>query len=227
MISNVQEKLRAPKSQYNSFGKYSYRSTEDILAGLKPLLAKEHAVLTLDDELVLIGERYYVKSTARYSDADGTYSSTGYAREADRKKGMDDSQVTGTASSYARKYALNGLFLIDDTKDADSQEYHRQTGGQKKTAARKPTGKTSEEKAIEAKKKQYGVIVQKLSGLTGDNESAIKSRIFESAKKSGDTDKATTPISKWNTLINHGQLLYNKIRTTQNKEQNKGDMKND
>lgn len=123
----IQQKLRAPKSQRNSFGGYNYRSCEDILEAVKPLLESEDAILTLGDELVQVGNRYYIKATATIEIGEWAKSVTAYAREAEIKKGMDDSQITGTASSYARKYALNGLFLIDDTKDADTDEYAKTT----------------------------------------------------------------------------------------------------
>lgn len=120
-LIQIQKKLNAPKGQYNSFGKYKYRSCEDILAAVKPLLAETETTLTLHDEMLLVGNRYYVKATATLTSKDGlTVQTTAFAREEDAKKGMDASQVTGAASSYARKYALNGLFAIDDTKDADS-----------------------------------------------------------------------------------------------------------
>ena len=125
-LLSVQCELNAPKNQYNSFGKYNYRSLEDITAAVKPLLKKYEANLIMRDEIVLVGERYYIKATAIFSSADGEVEVTAFAREAAEKKGMDDSQITGTASSYARKYALNGLFAIDDTKDADTDEYKNQ-----------------------------------------------------------------------------------------------------
>lgn len=125
-LIKVQSELKAPKSKYNSFGKYKYRSLEDILEGVKPLLAKHKATLTISDDVVQIGERYYLQARATFIDTeDGNIiSNTALARESADKKGMDDSQISGTASSYARKYALNGLFLIDDTKDADTDEAH-------------------------------------------------------------------------------------------------------
>ena len=118
----VQKELKAPKGQYNSFGKYRYRSAEDILNSVKPLLAVNDLILTLSDELIALGSRIYVKATATLQDCntDNAISVDSYAREDEVKKGMDGSQITGAASSYARKYALNGLFLIDDTKDADA-----------------------------------------------------------------------------------------------------------
>ena len=118
----VQSELKAPKGQYNSFGKYNYRSCEDILEGVKPLLNKYGLYLTIDDSVELIGDRYYIKATATLFDGDNCISTSAYAREPLEKKGADASQVTGATSSYARKYALNGLLCIDDTKDADSVE---------------------------------------------------------------------------------------------------------
>lgn len=122
----IQTALKAPKNQYNSFGKYKYRSAEDILEAVKPLLAEQGVVLNMTDTIVLIGARYYLKSVAKVIKGEEEIFSEGYAREDENKKGMDGAQVTGTSSSYARKYALNGLFLIDDTKDVDTDEYARQ-----------------------------------------------------------------------------------------------------
>lgn len=119
-LLGIQQELKAPKGQYNAFGKYNYRSCEDILEALKPLLKKNDCLMTLNDELVQIGERYYVKATATIFDATDKIVNTSYAREEETKKGMDGSQITGASSSYARKYALNGLLLIDDVKDSDS-----------------------------------------------------------------------------------------------------------
>lgn len=119
----IQTELKAPKNQFNKFGSYNYRSCEDIQEGVKPLLKTTKTVLTVSDELVQIGDRYYIKATATLHDceSDGKISNTAFAREELEKKGMDSSQITGSASSYARKYALNGLFCIDDVKDADTQ----------------------------------------------------------------------------------------------------------
>lgn len=116
----IQQNLKAPKNQTNKFGGYNYRSCEDILEAVKPLLDEKELVLQLNDELVQVGERYYVKATARLFDGEEIFENTAYAREEETKKGMDGSQITGASSSYARKYALNGLFLIDDVKDSDS-----------------------------------------------------------------------------------------------------------
>ena len=117
----IQNELKAPKAQYNAFGKYNYRNAEDILEALKPLLLKHNCILFLSDEITNIEGRHYVKTTATFIDSDGsTISVSAFAREEQDKKGMDGSQITGASSSYARKYALNGLFLIDDTKDSDT-----------------------------------------------------------------------------------------------------------
>ena len=126
-LLTVQKELKAPKGQYNNFGKYKYRSAEDILEAVKPLNAENGLLLTLSDEPLLIGDWHYIRATATVTDGTDTHTVTAYARESLQKKGMDDSQITGTASSYARKYALNGLYLIDDTKDADTDEYRNQT----------------------------------------------------------------------------------------------------
>lgn len=124
-LIKIQQELKAPKNQFNKFGGYKYRNCESILEAVKPILGE--CVLTLNDELVNIGDRYYIKATAKLSNGSDTVEVSAYAREEETKKGMDGSQITGTASSYARKYALNGLFLIDDTKDADTDEFTKQT----------------------------------------------------------------------------------------------------
>ena len=125
----LQSELKAPKGQTNKFGGYKYRSCEDILEAVKPLLKKYGLVLTVGDDLMNIGDRYYICATAtlRDTDSEAAIKNSAYAREAFEKKGMDEAQITGTASSYARKYALNGLFCIDDTKDADTDEYTERT----------------------------------------------------------------------------------------------------
>ena len=142
-LMNIQSEVKAPKGQRNSFGNYNYRSCEDILEAVKPLLAKHQAALTISDSIELIGTRFYVKATAKFIDvADGTeIENTAYAREEDSKKGMDAAQVTGAASSYARKYCLNGLFDIDDTKDADTDEYQKQQSKGSEKPAQKPAEK--------------------------------------------------------------------------------------
>lgn len=128
-LSKIQGELKCNKSQYNKFGKYNYRSCEDILEAVKPFLISEKCSLVLSDAIETFGSRFYVKATAALFDTETgeRIESSAYAREADQQTGMADSQITGTASSYARKYALNGLFCIDDTKDADTDEYKKQS----------------------------------------------------------------------------------------------------
>lgn len=132
-LLKIQSELKVPKSHHNKFGGYYYRNAEDILEAAKPLCAKHGLVLTVSDEVIQIGDRYYVKTTAKLVGKDGEIEATGWAREPEEKKGSDASQITGAASSYARKYALNGLFAIDDTKDAD----HTNDGSQATTAPAK------------------------------------------------------------------------------------------
>lgn len=126
-LIEIQKKLKAPKGQYNKFGGFNYRSAEDILEAVKPLCHESNCVLTLSDEIINVGERYYIKATAKITNGTEDVVVSAYAREDEMKKGMDGAQITGAASSYARKYALNGLFCIDDTKDADTDEYTRKT----------------------------------------------------------------------------------------------------
>jgi hypothetical protein len=123
-LMNIQSKLKAPKGQFNSFGKYKYRSCEDVLESLKPILAEQGCALYINDEITLIGDRHYVKATATIESNNVSISVSAYAREPKERKGMDESQITGATSSYARKYALNGLFCIDDQKDPDSTNEH-------------------------------------------------------------------------------------------------------
>lgn len=149
-LMNIQSELKAPKGQYNSFGKYKYRSCEDILEAIKPLLKENACVLTISDSVEMVGDRFYIKATATLRDTESAdeISVTAYAREAEDKKGQDSSQVTGATSSYARKYALNGLFCIDDTKDADTDEHRQQqekSGGKAAPKQHKPAGLTKDE----------------------------------------------------------------------------------
>lgn len=163
-LAKIQKELKAPKGQYNSFGKYNYRSCEDILEAVKPLLGE--CILTISDKVVLIGDRYYIEATATLANSNNDFiKNTAYAREEAEKKGMDGSQITGTASSYARKYALNGLFCIDDMKDADAGGKGKQKATKaetdKKTAVsnRDKVIKLAQEKGItfDELKKEYGL----------------------------------------------------------------------
>lgn len=183
-LLKIQQELKAPKGQYNSFGNYKYRSAEDILEGVKPLLAKHKAVLTLSDEAVAVGDRVYIKATATLAEADikdsdkanltsyDNISVSAYAREAESKKGMDTSQITGSTSSYARKYALNGLFAIDDTKDADTDEQRKQ--------ADKPAGLDESKAEVFAEFKKQGI------ENSGDMMNAIDKAINKASIRSVD-----------------------------------------
>ena len=165
-LAAVQRELKAPKGQFNSFGKYKYRSCEDILEALKPALGKHGCAVTLSDEVVQVGERFYIRATASIMDCESgeRVFNTAFAREDADKKGMDGSQITGTASSYARKYALNGLFLIDDTKDADTDAYHEQTSGEK----------PKEDPKIAAAKAKANDVKRMLVKIMGDKTAAAQ-----------------------------------------------------
>ncbi len=162
-LSNIQMKLKAPKGQFNSYGNYKFRSCEDILEAVKPICNEFRATLILHDDIVLIGDRYYIRATAKLKDWDSDNYITGmaYARESLNKKGMDESQITGTASSYARKYALNGLFNIDDTKDGDTDEYKEQEKKADDTDEYKEQEKKADDKATP---KQIQLIAKNYKG---------------------------------------------------------------
>ena len=157
----IQEELKVPKNQYNDFSNFYYRSCEDILLAVKPYLKKYDLFLILTDELVNIGDRYYVKATAILTGKDWEVKTTGFAREEDQRKGMDGSQITGSASSYARKYALNGMFLIDDGKDADSMD-------NREIKVKQSTPKTFVNKATPSKPTQSQIGYLKYLGYDGD-----------------------------------------------------------
>lgn len=160
-LIHIQGELKAPKSQENKFGGYKYRSCEDILEAVKPLLKKEKVTLTISDDIVEVGGRVYVKATATLSDGEDTISTSAFAREAETKKGMDDSQITGSASSYARKYALNGLFAIDDTKDADATNTH----GKGQTEAHKAIAELDNRPATAAQIMRIKDTIENIAGL--------------------------------------------------------------
>lgn len=141
----IQSELKAPKSQFNKFGGYKYRKAEDILEAVKPLLAKQKCTLIITDDVVLIGNRIYVKATATIKNEKGECETTnGWAREEETKKGMDGSQITGASSSYARKYALNGLFAIDDNADSDTTNDWQHQEAQQQTQAQHPTAQAAQ-----------------------------------------------------------------------------------
>jgi hypothetical protein len=161
-LQKIQLELEVPKSQFNAFGKYNYRSCEDILSAVKPVAAKYDSVVTVSDEMVEIGGRFYIKATATLKDCESeggsglSVYSVGYAREEETKKGMDAAQITGAASSYARKYALNGLFCLDDTKDADSTNKH----GKEEPASYEKAKQTFSGKATESQRQALGDIAK-------------------------------------------------------------------
>lgn len=148
-LSDIQVRMNAPKTQYNSFGKYNYRNAEDILSAVKPFLREHELTLTLTDDVVQVGDRFYIKAEAMISDGEVDVSTTAFAREPVSKKGMDDSQITGTASSYARKYAMNGLFAIDDVKDADNFDNREGTSTRNVDSHDAPLGRQHIVKAIQ------------------------------------------------------------------------------
>lgn len=169
-LNKIQTELKAPKGQFNSFGKYKYRSCEDILEGVKPLLAETKCTLTVKDKVVLIGDRYYIEATATLCDCESgeLYENTAFAREEESKKGMDSSQVTGATSSYARKYALNGLLAIDDTKDSDSTNQHG------KDDKPDPQGDIPEKEKVDTSKKITEVQAQAILQLALDTKSNVQ-----------------------------------------------------
>ena len=194
-LQEIQKELKAPKGQYNSFGKYKYRSCEDILEAVKPLLVKNKVVMKLSDEVIEVGGRVFVKATATFIDTEdgGEITNSAWAREDEVKKGMDGSQITGTASSYARKYCLNGLFLIDDTKDADTNEYKEEAEKRyekvkdekvgdnivaciRETIKKNPSGMTEEGICKYFK-------VEKLEDLTMEQNAEFMRMVTEAAKK--------------------------------------------
>lgn len=174
-LNTIQNLLKAPKNQYNKFGNYRYRNCEDILEAVKPLLFSQSCTLTISDEIVMIGTRYYVRATATIKNANGeTETTTAYAREDESKKGMDASQITGSTSSYARKYALNGLFCIDDTKDSDSLNNECQSNNQLEKDNRKllPKEKFNDEDLMKW-------IYQKLEKAKSENKRLLLSDLIE------------------------------------------------
>lgn len=182
-LINVQALLKAPKGQFNKFGGYSYRSCEDILEAVKPLLAKEDLQLTLSDEVLMVGDWHYVKATATVTDGAETVTTTGYAREVETKKGMDGSQITGTASSYARKYAMNAMFLIDDSKDADATNTH---GKQPKPASR-PVQPQPQPDPLQQAKARLWAAVQ----AYGEAHGADAAKLAAGVKERPDADMAS------------------------------------
>lgn len=150
----VQQQLRAPKSQYNEFNKFNYRNAEDILEAVKPLLVEQGLLLTLSDQIEYIGERYYIRSTVTITDGEDEIKSTAYAREDESRAGMSESQVTGCSSSYARKYALQAILLIDSEKDSDSFDNRAQKPSNKPSAPKKSNSEQLKEFCSQEKLKE-------------------------------------------------------------------------
>lgn len=189
-LLTVQNELKAPKDKRNNFGGYNYRSCEGILEAVKPLLQAQGLMLTIKDEVVNIGDRYYVKATVLLDDisSNGEIAITALAREEEAKKGMDASQITGTASSYARKCALNGLFLIDDTKDADTDEFHRTTqeNGQKTNVATQPNQPPAKKIALTQK-----IVDEKLKFILEQTDTETVKNIWLNLSKMYEINKNT------------------------------------
>ncbi len=180
ILQQIQTELKAPKGQYNSFGKYKYRSCEDILEAVKPLLAKHGAELMISDNIEFIGDRFYVRATAvMRKDGEVIGTATAFAREPAEKKGMDESQITGTASSYARKYALNGLLLIDDTKDDDTDEAKIE----REARSKKTPNKDKNTAVPEGDVKPESELTQSTEKIDSNKVKAIRARLKAAAEK--------------------------------------------
>lgn len=177
-LVKIQSELKAPKSQYNKFGNYAYRSAEDILEAVKPLTVKHDCCLTVSDNIIMLGDRFYIEATARIVNAKGeAVEVTALAREADSQKGMAEPQITGSTSSYARKYALNGLFCIDDTKDADYTNMHGMDGADKPKASVTP--KAVAPKAVAPKAVKAKTITPKVEDIPKE----VRQRIADATKR--------------------------------------------
>ena len=202
-LQKIQREMKAPKNLYNKFGNYSYRNAEGILEAFKPYGEQYKVALTVSDDVVVVGERYYIKATATLFDteSDSTISNSAFARESFDKKGQDDSQITGTASSYARKYALNGLFLLDDTKDADTDEYHEETNK-----------KAENEKKVDKPKKATAEQVKEIKELTPDENTLNAMLKYFSVKTLADLteEQAKVAIARRKEGIKNEQDSTNK-----------------
>lgn len=179
-LNAIQSQLKAPKSQFNKFGGYKYRKAEDILEAVKPLLDDVGCILLCSDELTMIGDRYYVKATAKLIDTESgqEITTTAFAREEEEKKGMDGSQITGASSSYARKYALNGLLCIDDTADSDTTNVGDSTEQKKQEAPKKPAPKKAEPKTID-RETYFNFVRAYAEGKTTKSGGDLRQRYIE------------------------------------------------
>jgi hypothetical protein len=201
-LLQVQSKLKAEKGQFNKFGNYKYRSLEDINESVKPLLAEHGLTLFISDELVLIGERYYIKATVKITDGTSDYSVDGYAREAESMKGQSESQITGTASSYARKYAMNGMFLIDDTKDDDSNENHEERNAranQSNNQNNQNRGNVQQQRVPADHLKKLDNAFNKIAQFKKTSGNAIKNQLLAFYKYEGKYEDI--PLNLYNNLV--------------------------
>jgi len=201
-LISIQSELKAPKNQFNSFGGYKYRSCEDILEAVKPLLAKNKCTLSIADEMVAVGNRVYVKATCTLRNEKGeTEVTTACARESESKKGMDEAQITGAASSYARKYALNGLFAIDDTKDADVTNTH---GKEAPAPAPKPVKKSAPKQeivSVELNDEEFKLAARANECKTVEDMANLAKQLIAENKWTANLAQAFTNIKlekKWN-----------------------------
>lgn len=203
-LSSIQLEMKAPKNLRNAFGNYNYRNAESILEAFKPFGKKYKVALTLNDDVVQMGDRIYVKATATLLDleTDDSTTATAFAREPASKKGMDDSQVTGACSSYARKYALNGLFLLDDTKDADTDEYQKQDKAM------------SDKKADDAKKAEANRIKKVNEVLAALESNGIKNETVMALYKVDDLKKLT--VEKCDNIMKHIEDIKKKQEESEN-----------
>jgi hypothetical protein len=176
-LTQIQNEIKVPKGQFNKFGGYKYRSCEDIMEALKPLLAKHKCSLVVTDDIIDVAGRIYVKATVQLSDGENMITVTSYAREAETKKGMDEAQITGSASSYARKYALAGMFLIDDTKDADATNDHGNNGAAKTVS---PHGKTPLRESTDTYRKAIDFIAKGGTYTDIEKKYSVSDKVRES-----------------------------------------------
>ncbi|HEL1705458.1 TPA: ERF family protein [Streptococcus suis] len=216
-LLNIQRDLKAPKGQYNNFGKYSYRNAEDIMEALKPLLVDTNTVCYCQDDYIeQIGGRYYLVATIVFADVetDNAIVVKARAREEENKKGMDGSQITGSASSYARKYALSGLFLIDDNKDADSNEYQQQNN--QKQGANKNQQPPQQEQAQYITNEQYTEIVGWIRSLAQSLNKPFDEVEQGYLNHYRITNFHQVPVEHFNTVVHHIKSQVDKYKQPQN-----------
>lgn len=226
-LLNIQRDLKAPKGQYNSFGKYSYRNAEDIMEALKPLLVDNNTICYCkDDYIEHIGERYYLVATIVFADVETDEEITvkARAREEENKKGMDGSQITGAASSYARKYALSGLFLIDDNKDADSDEYQQQNNknqGKKQPSKQNQSNQQQQPNNQQAQQQnqvryvdnnQYNKILNGIKQLSNITGKAFDELVDNITKHYQIQDFHQVPVEHFETVMNYLQASMAKAQ---------------